>query len=101
MSLALAVLMALMTTSTQADPLVWGWKLEQPVSYRADVTFEKDNANWYFGTENIEARATQTNVLLDFTCQAASEVRKGWEIRCVIDQVQLSVRPSRPAKRIA
>lgn len=87
MSLLLSLALA---TSAGAAPLAWSWNVEAPVTYHVEHVTIAPRGTWYLGTENREARAVQTNLVVDMSCAATAEVRAGWDLRCDLGAVHLS-----------
>jgi hypothetical protein len=81
---------ALFSSVASAQPLAWAWSQGTVVHYHAEVTRERDDGDWHQARRNIEARAQQTNLVVDLSCQVAEVLNKGWSMECAIDGAQVS-----------
>jgi hypothetical protein len=80
----------LAAAAAHAEVLAWDWQPEQGVAYHAEITRERDEGDWHLAIENLEARAVQTNLVVDLDCRVLDTLKKGWEIRCGFHNVSVS-----------
>ncbi len=82
--------LALIAGVADAEPIAWGWQPGQVVAYHVEVTRERDDGDWHLAVHNLEARAVQTNLAVDMSCQVADVLKKGWSIQCGFHNVSVS-----------
>ncbi|MBN1336734.1 MAG: hypothetical protein JXB39_12320 [Deltaproteobacteria bacterium] len=86
-----ALLIALLAAPpSEAGPLNWRWNVDQPVRWHTETVTLTPWGIWYLSMENLEARAIQTNLVVDMTCTPTEASASKWYIRCVLDDVALS-----------
>jgi hypothetical protein len=86
-----AILLALFVAPpADAGPLTWRWSPAQPVTWHAETVTITPWGIWYIAKENLEARAVQTNLVVDMTCAPTEVLPSKWPMRCTLDQVDLS-----------
>lgn len=90
MTLLASSVLALLSSTASAETLAWAWQPGQPVYYHAEVARETIDGDWYFGAENLEARATQVNLVTDMSCQATENLGKRWLMECRFYNVEIS-----------
>jgi len=85
-----ALALALIAGVAHAEPLAWAWEPGEAVYYHAEVTRERDDGDWHLAVQNLEARAHQTNLVVDLSCSTVDTLKKGWLIECSFHNVSIS-----------
>jgi hypothetical protein len=86
----IASLLVLAAVAAQARPLAWDWSADQAVHYHAELSRERDDGDWHMAVRNLEARAHQTNLSFDMSCQATDQRKKGWVMACSLHNLDVS-----------
>ena len=87
----------LMLASAHAGEIALSWP-EEPVRFHGELVVDSGEALWMLSRNNINARAKTVTMAADFTCRG-SESRRGWELDCVVDQIDLVAVPFTPRER--
>lgn len=84
----------LMLASAHAGEVALSWP-EEPVRYHGELVVDSGEAIWMLSRNNVNARAKTVTMVADFTCRG-SESRRGWELDCIVDQIDFDAVPFTP-----
>jgi hypothetical protein len=87
----------LMLANAHAGEIDLSWP-EEPVRFHGELVIDSGEALWMLSRNNINARAKTVTMAADFTCKG-SESRRGWELDCVVDQINLAAVPFTPREQ--